>query len=699
MSCACCSHDTVRVDLEGGIDVAYSTYGDARLPAVLVLGGISAHGSLIECEHAAHSGWWPGIVGAGHALDPLRNRLIGIDYVGGRGASAWCDETRRRPLTTLEHARIAEAVLDAIAIDVCDVVGASFGGMIALVLCAAAPQRIRRGIIIAAAARSDPMASAGRTLQRRVVELGVANGTRTDALAIARGIAVTSYRSAREFRERFTEPAAVAGYLSHQGRRFADSFTCDGYLDLSHALDTHCIDPSEIATTLTLIGFDSDALVPHHQITALARSAPQARAVILPSRYGHDGFLKEHVALAPLIARALGGESREESRTTAIRAGVASDTQYGAVIPPLHLSTTFTFEEFGRARRYDYTRSGNPTRDILAEAIAELECGVGGIVTATGMAAVLLPLQLLQPGDVLIAPHDCYGGTHRLLTGLSRKGQFEVAFIDLTDTGQACSQITRIRPRAVWVESPSNPLLRITDIVAIADAARGIGALSIVDNTFLSPALQQPLRLGADIVVHSTTKYINGHSDVVGGAVVARDPAVHAELAWWANCLGITGSPFDAWLTLRGLRTLHVRTAAQQESASTIARSVATHPSVRHVHYPGLPTHSGADIASRQQKGAGAMLSVELNGGVSAARSVVERLRYFTLAESLGGVESLVAHPATMTHASMPADARLAAGITDGLLRFSVGLEETGDLLDDVTCALDSLLALVPARA
>jgi cystathionine gamma-synthase len=531
------------------------------------------------------------------------------------------------------------------------------------------------------------MSTALRSVQRRVVELGASSGRGDDALSIARGLAVTGYRSAREFRDRFAAEDADA-YLRHQGERFAATFPVDGFLTLSRALDTHNVDASRITTPVTLIGFDSDTLVPPAQISALARALKSCSYTILPSRYGHDGFLKEAAALSPIVRRALDGEAVRGSETRAVRAGVACDTQHGAVIPPIHLSTTYTFEEFGRARTYDYTRSGNPTRDQLANAIADLEGAAQGVVTATGMSAVLLPLQLLQPGDLLLAPHDCYGGTHRLLNALAKRSAFNVEFTDFT-TDASCDVVRSRRPRMVWLETPSNPLLRITDVRAICDAAHDVDAPVVADNTFLSPARQQPLSLGADIVIHSTTKYINGHSDVVGGAVVARDAALHTELAWWANCLGITGSPFDAWLTLRGLRTLHVRVAAQEASANAIAELLHNHPLVKAVHYPGLASHPRHDIAARQQSGFGAMLSFELKGGVAAAREFVDGLATFSLAESLGGVESLIAHPATMTHASMSPEARTIAGISDGLLRLSVGLESTQDLVDDVVAGLE----------
>ncbi|HEV2538472.1 MAG TPA: cystathionine gamma-synthase [Frateuria sp.] len=374
--------------------------------------------------------------------------------------------------------------------------------------------------------------------------------------------------------------------------------------------------------------------------------------------------------------------------TRAVRAGIESDTQHGAIVPPLHLSTNYSFDGLGGKRPYDYSRSGNPTRDLLGQALAELELGAGAVVTASGMAAVALALELVPPGGLVLAAHDCYGGTWRLLDAWAKKGRFELAFADLTDRVALAAGLAR-KPALVWVETPSNPLLRITDIRHAAQAAHAAGALLVVDNTFLSPALQQPLALGADVVVHSTTKYINGHSDVVGGAVVARDAAVAEQLKWWGNCLGLTGAPFDSFLTLRGLRTLAVRLRQHQENALRIAEFVALHPTVRAVHYPGLPGHPGHALAARQQQGFGAMLSFELEGDQANVAAFVDGLKFFSLAESLGGVESLVAHPASMTHAAMAPEARRNAGIADTLLRVSVGIEDGDDLLLDLARALD----------
>lgn len=381
--------------------------------------------------------------------------------------------------------------------------------------------------------------------------------------------------------------------------------------------------------------------------------------------------------------------------TAAVRAGIDRDTAYGAVTPPIVLSSNFSFAGFAQKREYDYSRSGNPTRDLLAEALAELEGGAGAVVTATGMGAITLVLNaLLEPGDRLVVPHDAYGGSWRLFNALAKKGHFELITADLTDPRSLADALAQ-SPKLVLIETPSNPLLRITDLRFVIEAAHKAGARAVVDNTFLSPALQTPIAFGADVVLHSTTKYINGHSDVVGGAVVARDAETHQQLVWWANALGLTGSPFDSFLTLRGLRTLDARLRAHQENANAIAALLDTHPAVSKVYFPGLPLHPGHAVAARQQKGFGAMLSLELEGGEESVRAFVEGLRYFTLAESLGGVESLVAHPATMTHAAMTPEARAKAGISDGLLRLSVGIEATDDLLADLAAALSRAEAVV----
>ena len=381
--------------------------------------------------------------------------------------------------------------------------------------------------------------------------------------------------------------------------------------------------------------------------------------------------------------------------TRAVRAGIATDLHHGAVVPPIHLSSTFAFEGFGKKRLYDYTRTGNPTREHLANALTELEDGEGAVVTSTGMSAVALVLQLLRPGDLVLAAHDCYGGTHRILRSLAARGHFDVGFVDLT-CESAAETVKSRRPKLLWIETPSNPLLRVTDLALVIKAGHDVGALVAVDNTFLSPALQRPIEFGADLVVHSTTKYLNGHSDVVGGAVVAADAALVEELAWWANCLGITGAPFDSFLTLRGVRTLHARMSVHCENAARVVGLLCDHEAVKRVYYPGLSSHPGHSIAASQQDAFGAMVSFEVNGGIDGVERFVNALQCFTLAESLGGVESLIAHPATMTHASMDEAARATAGIDESLLRLSVGIEHVDDLVTDLAAALDVAGAHLP---
>jgi len=320
--------------------------------------------------------------------------------------------------------------------------------------------------------------------------------------------------------------------------------------------------------------------------------------------------------------------------------------------------------------------------------LTTLEGGAGAVVTSSGMAALTLLVQLLQPGDLLVTPHDCYGGTYRLVTTLAANGLFDLEIIDQTDR-DALAAVAQLEPKMIWVETPSNPLLRITDIAAVVELGHGVGALVVVDNTFLSPAYQLPLDLGADIVVHSTTKYLNGHSDVVGGAAIARVQSLHEELAWWANCLGLTGAPFDSFLVLRGLRTLHARMGIHTANTETVVDLLSSHPAVKRVHYPGLTDHPGHQVARLQQSGFGAMVSFEIHNGEAGVEAFLSGLGCFSLAESLGGVESLVSHPATMTHAAMDAESQKVAGISSGLLRLSVGIEGAEDLCRDLVAGLD----------
>ncbi|PKP72000.1 MAG: O-succinylhomoserine (thiol)-lyase [Alphaproteobacteria bacterium HGW-Alphaproteobacteria-5] len=382
-----------------------------------------------------------------------------------------------------------------------------------------------------------------------------------------------------------------------------------------------------------------------------------------------------------------GDADDSKPETIASSYGVASDPSYAAVVPPLYLSSTYAFAGYEQQGPYDYGRAGNPTRDMLANALAALEGGAGAVITSSGMAAIDLLIGRLRPDGLVLAPHDCYGGTMRLLKARAGLGQLRVCFVDQGDMRKV-GRALEDRPALMIVETPSNPMMRVVDIVALAVLAHEAGVKVAVDNTFLSPACQRPLELGADFAIHSTTKYLNGHSDIVGGAVIAADPGQAEELAYWSNVVGSCGAPFDAWLTLRGLRTLYPRMRQQQVSAMSIARYLADHPAVSKVYYPGLESHDTHGIALRQQKGFGAMLSFELEGGADKVRRFIEAVKFFTLAESLGGVESLVSHPATMTHADMGEEARGRAGIKETLLRLSVGLEAESDLIAGLQCGL-----------
>ncbi len=381
--------------------------------------------------------------------------------------------------------------------------------------------------------------------------------------------------------------------------------------------------------------------------------------------------------------------SRKKPETVIASAAVGADNPYGAVAPPIVLSSTYAWPDPVQKPEFDYTRTVNPTRAALEEALAGLEGAAGGIVTASGMTAIDLLLNLLTPDDLLVAPYDCYGGTYRLYAALEKKKRFRVIFVDPTDEAAYAAAIAQ-KPKQVLIETPSNPLMRITDIEKCAKLAKDSGALVVCDNTFLTPLRQRPLDLGCDVAVHSTTKFLNGHSDVVGGCVLVKDPELLTELKWWANAVGATGSPFDAYQTLRGLRTLSVRLDAQEAAAQHIVEKLGASDLVERIYYPGLASHPGHDIAQRQQSGPGAVLAFDLKGGVEPAVAFLRALEVFNVGASLGGFESLACTPATMTHAGMAREARLAAGLGDGLIRMSVGLEAVEDLLGDIAAGLDA---------
>ncbi|HCO43434.1 trans-sulfuration enzyme family protein [Immundisolibacter sp.] len=373
--------------------------------------------------------------------------------------------------------------------------------------------------------------------------------------------------------------------------------------------------------------------------------------------------------------------------TRCVHGGVYKDPLYNSVVTPLYPSSTFYFEGPRQTSGYDYTRTKNPTRDALEENLASLEGGAGATAVATGMAAITTALHLLPPGAHVIAGNDIYGGTYRLFANVLPARGLRFSLVDMGDLN-AVAAAFEPDTALVWIETPSNPLLRLTDIAAVSALAREHGALICADNTFLSPYLQRPLALGADLVVHSTTKYLNGHSDVVGGAIVAGTPELAEKVAATANALGTTSSPYDAWLVLRGVKTLPLRMQAHERNAQALAQFLLEHPKVSRVHYPGLPDHPGHALARRQQDGFGAMLSFDLEGGEAAVFRLVERLKLYAFAESLGGVESLIEHPASMSHAAMTPQAQAQAGIGPGLVRVSVGIEDADDLIADLAAGL-----------
>jgi cystathionine gamma-synthase len=383
-------------------------------------------------------------------------------------------------------------------------------------------------------------------------------------------------------------------------------------------------------------------------------------------------------------------------QTRAIHTGVDKDSAFNSVITPIYQTSTFRFEEIGKTKGFDYSRTSNPTRKALEENLASLEGGLSAVAVATGMAAITTALHLFKSGDHIICTHDCYGGTERILRTYQQQFGLQITYVNL---GRLPDLVDAIQPntKAVWIETPSNPLLNIVDIRAVSEVAQEHGALSIVDNTFLSPYNQRPFELGADIIVHSTTKYLNGHSDVVGGAVVVNRPALVERIHFLANALGQGASPFDCWLVLRGIKTLAPRMREHERNARAVAEFLDRHPHAGRVYYPGLKSHPQHELAVRQQYGFGGMVSFEVSGGLTEVNHVLRSTRIFALAESLGGVESLIEHPATMSHASMRPELREKAGINERVIRLSVGIEHIDDLLEDLDQALQFKTQSAPA--
>jgi cystathionine beta-lyase/cystathionine gamma-synthase len=373
--------------------------------------------------------------------------------------------------------------------------------------------------------------------------------------------------------------------------------------------------------------------------------------------------------------------------TLAIHAGQAPDPVHGAVMPPIVLSSTFAQPEPGKPLRYDYSRSGNPTRESLESCLAALEGAKFGFAFASGCAAATTLLHTLGPQDHVVCGDDVYGGTYRLFARVMEPLGIRTTFVDLRDTSKLEAAL-RPETRLVWLETPTNPMLRLADIEAVSSVTCARRLRLVVDNTFASPMLQRPLELGADVVLHSTTKYVNGHSDVVGGALLTSDDELAARLKFLQNAIGAVPSPMDCYLVLRGIKTLPLRMQRHVETASELAQRLESEPGVLRVHYPGLASHPQHELARRQMRGGGGIITLEIAGGIPAASEFLKSLEYFALAESLGGVESLAEHPAIMTHASIPAEVRRASGISDGLVRLSVGLEHIEDLWRDLKRSL-----------
>jgi len=376
--------------------------------------------------------------------------------------------------------------------------------------------------------------------------------------------------------------------------------------------------------------------------------------------------------------------------TLAIHAGERPDKAFGAISVPIYQTSAFVFEDVGKTRGYDYSRTANPTRKVLEDTIAQLEGGKAGFAFATGMAAETTVMHLLKTGDHVISGDDVYGGTYRLFQNVMCDFGLGFTFLRM-NSRQVIEQAIKPNTRMLWLETPSNPLLNIVDIEMAVDVAKKHKLLTVIDNTFATPYFLRPIEYGVDIVVHSTTKYLNGHCDVVGGAVVTTTDELTKRVQFLLNAMGTCASPFDCWLVLRGIETLPVRMKQHEENAIAVANYLKGHPAVKRVLYPGLDSHPGHEIAKGQMKGFGGVVSFELAGGIERVSSFLKRIKVFSLAESLGGVASLAEHPSTMSHASMPKDYREKVGITDELIRLSVGLENADDLIDDLEQALKRL--------
>jgi homoserine O-acetyltransferase len=676
--------------------------------------------NVVLVEHALTGSsraadWWPGIVGDGALFDFNDWCVVGINALGscyGSTGPSGLDNGAHFPrITVADIVRAERRALLRLGIErVAVTIGGSLGGMRALQWALDAPERVGCAVMVGAHDHHSAMGIALNALQREALALHSDRGLR-----LARKIAMLSYKSEELFNARHARRRDragkdcfdVEGYLEHQADRFEARMDSRSYAELTHAMDSFDVREriaERTSPALVFVGISSDWLFRPQDVRAAAeRFASRgydARYSELVSDHGHDAFLAEPQSLRALLepivhARPSNGDGRRTQRqpslgftTRAVWSGQDACPATGATIVPVYQTATYTLPEIGVTKGFDYSRTRNPTRLALERQLAALEDGEFASAFASGMAAVAAATSLLSSGDHAIATRDIYGGTHRFFTQVLSRYGIDVTFVDTGDI-EATWAAAKPATRLLWLETPSNPTLRLCDIAELA-RTKPAGVLVAVDNTFASPYLQQPLAFGADLVVHSTTKFIAGHSDTIGGAVITSDRTIADAIAYYQNCAGAVPGPWDAYLTLRGAKTLALRMSRHASSAQSIAEFLARRDDVETVYYPGLRSHPQHELANRQMRAFGGIVSFRPRGGIERARAIATSTKIFGLAVSLGGVESLICNPATMTHGSLTPLERLDLGITDDLLRVSVGIEETADLIADLRGALDA---------
>jgi homoserine O-acetyltransferase len=704
------------LELDGGarldaVEQCVTIYGTPRSDGANV---VLVEHALTGSSRAAE--WWPGIVGDGALFDTRDWCVVGVNALGScygsTGPGSHLNNGEGFPrITVSDIVRAEQRALSRLGIErIALTIGGSLGGMRALQWALDAPDRVGRAIMLGAHDHHSAMGVALNAVQREALALHSTRGLR-----LARKIAMLSYKSEELFNARHgrrrdrrgKDCFDVEGYLEHQADRFEARMDPASYAVLTHAMDSFDVRDriaERTSPALVFAGISSDWLFRPQEVRAAAeRFAARgfdAGYCELASDHGHDAFLAEPRALRALLEpivhpRQPNGDGRQSRRkpalgfsTRAVWSGQEACTATGATIVPVYQTATFTLPEIGVTKGFDYSRTRNPTRSALEQQLAALEDGEFASAFASGMAAVAAATSLLSSGDHVIATRDIYGGTHRFFTQVLPRYGIEVTFVDTSDV-EATWAAAKPATRLLWLETPSNPTLRLCDVDELS-RRKPPGVLVVVDNTFASPFLQQPLALGADLIVHSTTKYIGGHSDTIGGAVVTNDRAIADAIAFHQNCAGAVPGPWDAYLTLRGAKTLSLRMNRHSSNAQSIAEFLARREDIETVHYPGLRAHPQHELAIRQMRAFGGIVSFRAKGGIDRARAIATSTQIFGLAVSLGGVESLICSPATMTHASLTPNERLELGIPDDLLRLSVGIEEVEDLLADLQSTLDA---------